>query len=428
MSTCHIISYIGVQVLNARNYLSTTLSKDSPLFRVYLVYLLEAIISKGDVPETENARQTEVELVALEIAQLLKPLALLVSTGSPLGQALEEDEDLNALQREAWFNIVVHGITLTSKLGQQYEDELRILAVHSRPLIDEDRADQLESDVELNTVLRRGMNNQHTIAQKRQLISLLPSRETEIRGLSYPKVIFLSSAYLVESLRAASGDCTKVLMYFHDESLKGSEMGQCMAAVAEDVVGAYLDKALSGSFQEFGAPSVAKQLAELFTGCCHRILKVQQVAASCVDRIIAQIPSSLCQKSSLFALLELLTIMWSSCLEAEIDEYTWRSTFTSVRGKVSVELSDDYAFRRRTLNSFYKRAKAWVMRVMNIAPLDVKGLLQVGPQSLQCLHYDSCAGRRTCLNMTTMVHMAMSHLEGLSHSKSAPSFPPQIRD
>jgi len=366
--------------LKARNYLSTTLSRNSPLFRVYLIYLLEAVISKGDVHESENTHQTEVELVAQEITELLQPLALLVSTHSPQGEELENDEDVNALHREAWFNIVVHGITLSSKLGQQYENELRILAVHSRPLIAEDRADQLESDVELNTVLRRGMNAQHTAEQKRRLISVLPSRESEIRGLSYPKVIFLSAAYLVEILRAVSGDCTKVLTYFLDPSLKGSEMGQCMVTIADEVVGIYLSKALSDNHQEFAAPFVAKQLAEFFTGCCHRILKVQQVAASSADRIIIQIPSSLCQKSSLFALLELLTIMWSSCLEAEIDEYTWKSTFTSVRGKVSVELSDDYAVRRSTLNTFYKRAKDWVMGVMNIAPLDVKGLLQV------CLH------------------------------------------
>ena len=68
--------------------------------------------------------------------------------------------------------------------------------------------------------------------------------------------------------------------------------------------------------------------------------------------------------------------MWISCLEAETDEYEWKSSFTSARGNVTVQLSDNYDLRRRTLNTLYKKAKIWVMSVMNIAPLDVKGLLQ----------------------------------------------------
>lgn len=364
---------------------------ESPLFRVYLLYTLQAIVGVGDVHESEHTHQDEVELAAQEIAHLLPPLAILMSTHRSQGDDPEKDEDVNALLREAWFNIVVHGITLTSKLGQRYEDELRTMAICSKPLIANDRADQVESDVELNSILRRGMNSQHTTEQKRELISLLPGRESEIRSLSYPKVIFLSAAFLIESLRANSGDCTKVLSYFLDPSLKGSDMGRCMVAITDDVVTIYLRKALSGNHHKFAAPSVAQQLVALFRGCCHRILAVQQVAASCVDRITTQIPSSLCQKSSLFGLLELLDIMWSSCLDAELDEYTWRSTFTSTKGKVSVELPDDYGFRRTTLNALYKRAKSWVMRVMNIAPLDVKGLLQV------CLEYLTAASNTNAL-------------------------------
>ena len=399
------------QVSKARLHLSTTLGIGSPLFRVYLLYTLEAIIGIGDVHESEYTHQDEVELAAQEIGHLLQPLAVLMSTHRSQGVESETDDDVNALLREAWFNIVVHGITLTSKLGQRHENELRTLALCSKSLVANDRGDQLESDVELNAILRRGMNGQHTVEQKRRLISLLPGRESEIRSLSYPKIIFLSTAYLVESLRASSGDCTKVLTYFLDPSLKGTDMGHCMASIADDIVTIYLRKALSGNDHEFAAPSVAQQLVALFRGCCHRILEVQQVAALCADRIVTQIPSSLCQKASLFGLLELLDIMWLSCLDGEIDEYAWRSTFTSARGKVSVELPDDYGFRRTTLNSFYKRAKNWIMRVLNIAALDVKGLLQVC-QLLAAELYDYLrASRPTSLNMMTMALTAMYHWE-----------------
>ncbi len=420
-------TYTDPQVSKARLHLSTTIGIDSPLFKVYLLYTLEAIIGIGDVHESEYTHQDEVELAAQEIAYLLQPLAMLMSIHRSQGVESEKDGDVDALLREAWFNIVVHGITLTSKLGQHYENELRTLAICSKSLIVNDRADQLESDVELNTVLRRGMNGQHTAEQKRRFISLVPGRESEIRSLSYPKIVFLSATYLVESLRANSGDCTKVLTYFLDPSLKGSDMGQCLVAIADDIVTIYLRKALSGNHHEFAAPFVAQQLLALFRGCCHRILEVQQVAASCADRIITQIPSSLCEKTSLFGLLELLDIMWSSCLDAEIDEYAWRSTFNSARGKVSVELPDDYGFRRTTLNALYKRAKNWIVRVMNIAPLDVKGLLQVCHGFHHQFFKYLRVGRRTSPNTMTMVLTVMSPSEDHLLSRSVHLFRGQIK-
>lgn len=138
----------------------------------------------------------------------------------------------------------------------------------------------------------------------------------------------------------------------------------------------YTEKALPANNDAFAASYISRQLAKIFSGCCHRSEKVQDVAISSADLIVSWTPSALCQKAALFALLELLTLMWSSCLEAEIDEYEWSSEFTSARGKITVQLSDDSAFRKRTLNRFYAESKKWVTAVMGIAPLDVKGLLQ----------------------------------------------------
>ena len=325
--------------------------------------------------ESDNTHQTDVDLAAREIVELLPPLATLATVNTDK-ESINDDENVARLHHEAWFNVIVHGITPTSSYGQQCTKELRTLAMHSRPLIDEDRVDQLESEIELNTILRRGMNAPHTAEQKKRLILLLPKYESDIRGLSYPKVIFLSAAYLVETLRAGAGDCSHVLTYFLDPSLQGSAMEKCMGAIVDEVMTIYLRRNMTAPLQDNSAPSVAAQLASMFTGCCHRVPRVQQVAASCADIIVSEMPSALCQKSSLFALLELLSVMWMSCLEAEIDEYEVKANYVSVRGRVSVELSDDYDHRRSTLNSLYRRAKKWVTAVINIAPLDVKGLLQ----------------------------------------------------
>ncbi|RDL34611.1 Phosphatidylinositol 4-kinase STT4 [Venustampulla echinocandica] len=363
-------------VMSARNFLSSTLRKKTALHDIYLEYLLEAIVSKGDVYHGQSkAGEGDVEIAARDIAQLLHPLAILMSNNE-LASDDSLSEEISSLFRDAWFNIAVHGFATNTNRGKKYLNELRHIAIHSKPLVGEQRGEQIESDIELNTVLRRGMSSENESIQKKRLTALLPSRASDIRSLSYRKVIFLQAAYLVETLRADSGDCAKALIYFMEPSMRTGDMSNAMEGIVVAAMGAYLKKTLSGLHPTFSAPYVAKQLALIFNTCCHRIDRVQQAAVKCADSIINSVPSALCQKLSLFTLLDLLSLMWTSCLDAETDEYEWKSSFTSARRKVTVELSDDYNLRRRTLNNLYKRAKGWVTSVINIAPLDVKGLLQ----------------------------------------------------
>jgi phosphatidylinositol 4-kinase len=361
--------------MNARLNMSTAISAEDDTYEVYLTHLLDSIISKGDAPETSHRHMRDTELAAQEIAQLLKPLAVLLSRNAKLTELSDMSDSIISLQRDAWFNIVVHGFDMLSDLGKQYREELKTLARFSQPLIAEERPSLSESDIELNTVLRRGKSPEHTVEQKRRLGRLLPSCEAETRSLSYQEAVFLSTAYLVEDLRASTGDCTKALAYFLDPKLRSGAVGTCMAAITTSAVRTYLTKT-SGQHQAFSTPYLAEQLATIFSACCHRIARIQQAAGACADLIIREVPSTLCQKSALFALLELLSIMWYSCLEGETDEYTWKSTFTSKKSNIMVELSDDYAFRRATLTSLHKRATMWVKDALDIAPLDVKGLLQ----------------------------------------------------
>ncbi|KAI6864072.1 phosphatidylinositol 3, partial [Hortaea werneckii] len=360
-------------VLEARVRLASWIHKDSPLFEVYLVHLLALCVGSGD---TAGERAVDVTLAAKVISQLFRPMAVLVSNDPGEEPRFNNQAELSALSRNAWFNIVVHGFTLTSQAGKDHAQELQILAQYTLPLVDEERIDQPESGIDLNTVLRRGANPQHTIEQKHLLIAALPSCESEIKGLGYQETVFLNAALLVSSLRARAGDCTAVLPYFMESKVKTTAMGTCMLAVATNSVDAYLQRAVSAYRQGFAAPQVALQLATLFEGCCHRIPKVQHAAVSASDRLINQIPSALCQKGSLFALLELLTLMWKSCLDAETDEYDWKSTYHSERGKVTIHLSDNTAYRRDTLANFHKRCRMWVSKAIDAAPLDVKGLLQ----------------------------------------------------
>ncbi|KAF4210866.1 hypothetical protein CNMCM8980_003164 [Aspergillus fumigatiaffinis] len=360
-------------VKGAMTYISLALRRDSPLFRVYLVHLLECIVNKGDAV-SESERQKEVILAPEAISFLLRPLALLISSDEE-GAGTQQtdaifDEDITALFRDAWFNISVHGISTQSAVTRSHIRELRLLAKYSPPLIAESRIEMLESDVELNTILRRGMSPHRLIELKRILMAELPDCESGIKHLNYPKVVFLNASLLVESLRASSGNCTKVLSYFRDPALTTADMASCMSSIADKVVADFLSLTLSANDENFSVPYLSKELAQFFMACCHSIERVQSVAMLCADKIIRECPSALCDKHSLFALLELLTVMWLSCLEEELDEFEWKASCASPMGIVKVDLADNYNARKRTLNTLLERAKAWVAAVIDIAPLD----------------------------------------------------------
>ncbi|KAF9884109.1 phosphatidylinositol-4- kinase [Aspergillus nanangensis] len=367
-------------VQSAMTYISITMARDSPLYRTYLIHLLESIVNKGDATDSETERQKDLILAPDDILPLVKPLALLVASSAEAagkhGATLDHDQDISTLFRDTWFNIAVHGISINSAAARNHMKELRLLAKHSPPLVAEDRMEMLESDVELNTILRRGIGQQRLLEQKKILTTELPSRESDIKRLNYPKTVFLNAAMLVESLRAFTGDCTKFLHYFRDPALGTIEMASCMGAIADKVVSCYLSLTLSEKHENFSVPFLSRELAGLFVACCHRIKRVQDVAVICASKIIKECPSALCEKDSLFALLELLTVMWSSCLDEDLDEFEWKSSFTSPTGIVTVDLPDNYSFRQKTLDMLIERAWGWVTSVMDIAPLDIKSLLQ----------------------------------------------------
>ncbi|EMC91169.1 hypothetical protein BAUCODRAFT_80102 [Baudoinia panamericana UAMH 10762] len=360
-------------VTDARVRLATLIRRDSPLYEVYLMHMLGLCVGSGD---TAGERTVDVALASKTIAQLFRPMAVLVSSDLERQPNFEEPEELMALSRNSWFNLVVHGFTLTSQAGKEYARELQILAQYTLPLVDEARVEMPESGIDLNMVLRRGASTQHTHEQRSLLTAALPHCESDIKGLAYPELVFLNAALLVSTMRARAGDCTAVLPYFMESKVKTTAMGNCMLAIALASVDTYLQRALIGQRHEFAAPQIALQLATFFEGCCHRISKVQHAAVSAADRIITQIPSALCHKASLFALLELLSLMWKSCFDLETDEYDWKSTYTSQKGNVTIQLSDDAHYRQTTLANFHKRCRLWVSQAIAAAPLDVKGLLQ----------------------------------------------------
>ncbi|KAK3109292.1 phosphatidylinositol-4- kinase, partial [Teratosphaeriaceae sp. CCFEE 6253] len=150
---------ITYAVTDARVRLANCIRKDSPLYEIYLSHLLGLCVGSGD---TAGEHTVDVASTSRTIAQLFRPMAALVASEAGGQPAFEHPEEISTLSRNAWFNIVAHGFTLTSTAGREYARELQIMARFNMPLVDEERVDMPESAIDLNTVLRRGASAQHT--------------------------------------------------------------------------------------------------------------------------------------------------------------------------------------------------------------------------------------------------------------------------
>ncbi|KAK9244453.1 hypothetical protein V1506DRAFT_541337 [Lipomyces tetrasporus] len=363
-------------ILNARLRIAKKLQRSDPFYDVYLMDLLDGIVTKGDVQELEHHRpHSEIDSTAKEISLLITALAGLLPSADEARYTTDDQAIVTAF-RNAWFNMVVHGYSRNSDWTKKpFRTDLEVVAWNSPTLIAESSSNQFESDMEINTVLRRGSSHRNLDEQRRQVLEAFDSSALEVRSIPYPKLIFLSSALLLESLRASAGDCSKVLLYFVDPSLKSGETAKFMKGVTNEVIKIYLKK-VQGKSDIAASDSISNQLHELLICCCHRINSVSAVAFKCTERLIEAIPSALCNRESLFTLLELLTLLWNSCLDEDVDQYSPRSVFVSSKAKIRLELSDSYAHRKAVLKYLHERAVKWVQLAIDTTPLDMKGLLQ----------------------------------------------------
>lgn len=363
-------------VTQARLHLARNVAKKSPLYETYLVHLLDTIVSTTGSVQSDKKPVKDGVLGAEEIAHLLRPLAVLLSSQPDMKPHYENAQQVSNLARDTWYNLVAHDFTLNSFLTRNNATALQTIAMYSPSLVERDNADVRESSLELNTVLRRNMNPAHETEQKHTLAQAFPGFEHEIYDLDYAELTFLNAAHLIAVLRAKSGTCTRTMEYFNDSKFKSGDLGKILMEIANVEVEVFLQHTTAGQSQKFSTAPLASQLVVIFQACCHRIPKVRHVAMQLANRIITTVPSVLCQRSSVFAMLELLTLMWNSCLDEETEDVEWQTSYSSKRGAVSVELSDDFEDRRDTLTTFLKYCRQWMMSIVESMPLDIKALLQ----------------------------------------------------
>ncbi|KAF6010559.1 hypothetical protein HII12_002800 [Brettanomyces bruxellensis] len=280
------------------------------------------------------------------------------------------DKSLMGLFRDAWFNLCVHGFTYNSPRYKKDYLSLRRIAYNTPALASDLSWNRSETSIELNTVLRRASSKQ----TEKTLQGYISAKVFETQ-VSRPGLIFLSTNLLVEMLRVDCGNCSTCLEYLSDPSVTIAHLDTFVGAIAYFCCSQYINRMRVGGSSQFTVKRVTGQLQQLFIYCCHRDQNLQTVAFQCANRIITLIPSSLCHEKSAFSMLDILTLLYNSIVDADTHEYEPNIIFVSDIMGIKLTLSDSYQWRKQTLNKFSSFAEKSISLVLSRAEQDMTSIL-----------------------------------------------------
>ncbi|QPG76625.1 hypothetical protein FOA43_004017 [Brettanomyces nanus] len=363
---------------------------DSELCTDYLHGLLSSIISRGDLDDIAHHRSNnDIAASALQIENFLRPLAHLLPD---LDQKPLEfvDKTTISLFRDAWFNLCIHGFAYNSEIYKRDYTSLRRIAHSTPPLASESSWNRSETSIELNTVLRRATSKRTEKLHKDTLSSIITTKTIDAKvfetQISRPGLMFLAANLLVEMLRVDCGNCSTSLEYLSDPSVSIAKLDTFVGAIAYHCCSQYINRLRMGGSTQFSVPRVTAQLEKIFIYCCHRDHSLQDVAFQCADRIVTLIPSSLCHERSAFSMLDILTLLYDSIVDADTHEYEPNVEFRSDVMGINLSLSDSYNWRQKTLDSFTRFARRSTTFVLSKCEVDMKSILYTYVSKADSIH------------------------------------------
>ncbi|RUP48544.1 hypothetical protein BC936DRAFT_144422, partial [Jimgerdemannia flammicorona] len=378
---------ISSAVLSSQLALAQRINVRPELYAGYLQNLLNLFVEKGNTIQRTVTQlgKMQVSSLAAELGILLPVLRALLSHRDFHPQ-LSPSEEAVSLFRNAWFHCILYGFVSESMWVREWHESIMVLAKKTPPLVLESATNYLDSDLEYNSVLRRGLPDQDVATLRQNLTNYLPNL-SEIKSATFAQLVFLLSIYHIETMRSRMGSCTAVLQYFMNQGVNNSSLVGCIEAIADKVRllaprllglvnSMFIIDATAKATTHAVDDDMKKQLRQLLILCCHRLKKVHSLAIKYTSRVINDFPHLLCDKQILTLLLELAQLLWLSCDAEYRDEYCPVYEFTSPKVGVTLEIGDSYTYRKDICAVFYESSKKWLLLAVNRAPMELNGLLQ----------------------------------------------------
>ncbi|KAG0046870.1 phosphatidylinositol-4- kinase [Gryganskiella cystojenkinii] len=365
--------------------LAKTIHSRPEFYHAYMVSLLKLIIEKAVIAQSSgsgskrggNASKGGANPLSTSLGQLLSVLSQLLSHDD-FEPHLKPSKDDVKLFRDAWFHCILLDYVKQSASYKDANQVLLRIARKTPAFVSGDHGSNayLEGELEYNSVLPRGIQDDHKAAMRAMLTSYLPGQTVAIKALSSAKVVFLLSIYHVETMRSRQGNCSFILQYFMNVGINDGGLTSCLEAIADQVISVFTSESQSKVLSHALDDNVRQQVRSLVLGCAHRLKRVSSLAHKWVHRIINSFPQLMCDKALVALVLELSELLWLSCENELTDEYCPVYTFTSAKVNVTIDLPDSYPYRRELLTKFVELTRKWIAAAMANSPQEVDALLQ----------------------------------------------------
>ncbi|KAI8081307.1 uncharacterized protein BX664DRAFT_340096 [Halteromyces radiatus] len=353
------------------------------LQQIYLTNILSLFLEHGSkIQQLESngmpaTRSSDVPLTT-KLGTLLPILEELLKHDDFNPQDGPITESLVSLYRNFWILCVLFGFVNNTMWIRQWHTALMVIAQKSPLLVTESAKDYWEADLENNSILRGHVMEQQVMMGRlrQELINILPSYSSQIKGFSFAQVVLLLGVYHTETRRSQMGNAGYILGYFMNETVGHGALTGCLEGILDSVLMHYTTTLKTKAAEQTLGMDVNKQLVVTLPLLCHRLDKVHTLACQVVDRIVHALPQVFADKSLIILLLELVQLLWLSCAAEFRNEYKPVYQFTSKLAKVTIELVDSFSYRRKLCTQLCDYATRWLSLSMECCPLEINGLLQ----------------------------------------------------
>ncbi|KAJ1990389.1 phosphatidylinositol-4- kinase [Dimargaris cristalligena] len=358
------------------DYLALHANQRPDLYTRFLVHILNWFVDKGvEIQNTISVVRTKGVIHAKELGVFL-PVIQDLLVHRDFEPHLKPSHDIVSLMRNVWFHLVLNGCLVDASWIEKYNDALVVMAAKSPILVHESAINYLETDLEYNSVLRRGYSEQSLSSLRQTLASYLPDQVADIRYLSFAQTTFLLAIWYTETVRGRTGNCTQVLRYFENPGVTSSKLVGLIEAIAQATIREYVHERQLQYTSAIVNEQMKAQLRALLISSCNRLARISRLSRMFVKVLLTSYPQALLDKQLVYTLLELVQLVWESC-QAEIeDEFCPVYSFTSRPLGITLQLPDSMSYRKTLLASYTVAARDWLLMATRAAPLEMEGLLQ----------------------------------------------------
>lgn len=213
---------------------------------------------------------------------------------------------------------------------------------------------------------------------RQTLSEILPSNRysSDIRNMSTPQLTMLVAINDLEEMRTLHLHPSVMLQYFTNDSVNKSAMIGPLTGISTRITSVFLKQLSFKAVQHSMPHSVSEEVCKILVRCTHRMRKVREAAIHTARQVIETFSALMCDRTVVFTLLEILTLMRRSCEMQYNDEYSPIHEFRSDKLDLVLVLTDDYAVRNEITSQLYSVAQRWLTLAISRAPLEVQSTLQ----------------------------------------------------